>query len=75
MRTRSVAINFWVSAVAMALGIFVLASPARAAKVWGSEKFYKSSPEQRVSLLRWWRTFGFLLCLAAVLNMADGIAW
>ena len=68
------AINFWVSVVAMALGIIVLASPAQAAKVWGSEKFYKLSPEQRVSLLRWWRTFGFLLCLGAVLIMADRIA-
>jgi hypothetical protein len=31
----------------MALGIFVLASPAQAAKVWGSKKFHKLSPEQR----------------------------
>ena len=69
------AINLWVSAVAMALGIFVLTSPAKAAKVWGSEKFYKLSPEQRVPLLRWWRAFGFLLCLAAVLIMADSIAY
>ena len=35
MRNCKVAINLWVSAVAMALGIFALASPAQAAKVWG----------------------------------------
>ena len=74
MRKRNVAINLWVSGVAMALGMFTLAFPAQAAKVWGSEKFYKSSPEQQVSLLGWWRTFGFLLCVAAVLIMADSIA-
>ena len=75
MGKRAEAINLWVSAVTMALGIFVLASPAQAAKVWGSEKFHKLSPEQRVPLLRLWRAFGFLLCLGAVLIAADGFAF
>ena len=74
MRKRAVPINLLVSAVTMALGVFVVASPAQAARVWGSQKFHKLSPERRVPLLRWWRTFGFLLCLAAVLIMADGSA-
>ena len=46
MRKRGVAINLLVSAVAMALGIFVLASPAQAVKVWGSEKLHKLNPDQ-----------------------------
>ena len=75
MRKRAVPISLLVGAVTMALGIFVLASPAKAARVWGSEKFYKSSRQQQVSLLRWWRAVGFLLCLAAVLVMADSSAY
>ena len=68
-------INLLVSAVTMALGIFVLVSPAHAAKVWGSEKFHKLNPDQRVSLLRCWRALGFLLCLEAVLIAADCAAF
>lgn len=65
--------NLLVSAAAVALGVFITASPGRAAKIWGSEKLERLAPEHRASFLRWWRVFGILLCLAGVLFAVDSI--
>ena len=64
-----------VSAVAMALGTFVAASPLRAAKIWGSQRLANLAPERRASFVRWYRAFGILLCLAGVLLAVDSIVF
>jgi len=68
-------INLSVSTVAMVLGLFVVTSPARAAKIWGSERFERLAPQNRTSFLRWWRVFGILLCLGGVLFAIDSIGY
>jgi hypothetical protein len=67
--------NLLASAVAMALGTFVVASPHRAAKIWGSQRLANLSPERRASFVRWYRVFGILLCLSGVLNAVDSIGF
>jgi hypothetical protein len=69
------AINLSVSAVAVALGAFVVMSPARAAKIWASERLERLAPQNRASFLRWWRVFGILLCLGGTLFALDSIAF
>jgi hypothetical protein len=65
--------NLLVSIVAVALGVFIAASPARAAKIWGRERLERLAPEHRVSFLRWYRTFGIVLCLGGTLFALDSI--
>jgi hypothetical protein len=60
-----------VSAVAMALGTFVAASPHRAARIWGSQRLANLPPERRASFVRCYRAFGIFLCLAGVLLAVD----
>ena len=67
--------NLLVSTVAMALGAFVAASPDRAAEIWGSQRLANLAPERRASFVRWYRAFGILLCLAAVLLLVDSIVF
>lgn len=62
-----------VSALAVVLGAMVAASPAHAAKMWGPQKLDTMASAQRLSLLRWYRAFGILLCLAGVLFAVDTI--
>ncbi len=69
------ATNLLVSTVAMALGIFVAASPHRAAEIWGSQRLANLAPERRTSFLRWYRAFGILLWLAGVLLAVDSIVY
>jgi hypothetical protein len=69
------AANFLVSAVTMALGTFVAASPDRAARIWGSQRLASLAPERRSSFIRWYRIFGILLCLSGVLLAVDGIGF
>jgi hypothetical protein len=64
-----------VSAVAMALGTFVAASPLRAAKIWGWQRLANLAPERRAAFVRWYRAFGILLFLAGVLVAVDGIVF
>jgi hypothetical protein len=64
-----------VSAVAMALGTFVVASPHRAAKIWGSQRLANLSPERRAWFVRWYRIFGTLLCLSGMLLAVDGMGF
>jgi hypothetical protein len=63
-----------VSAVTVALGTFVAASPHRAAGIWGSQRLASLTPERRVSVVRWYRAFGLLLCLAGILLAVDSVA-
>ena len=67
------AANLLVSAVALALGSFVAASPHQAVKIWGSQRLANLAPERRASFVRWYRTFGVLLCLAGALLALDSI--
>jgi hypothetical protein len=66
---------FLVSAVAMALGAFVAASPLRAVKIWGSRRLTNLAPERRTTFVCWYRAFGILLFLAGVLVAVDGIVF
>ncbi len=67
------AINLFVGAAAMALGVFVTTSPARAAEVWSSERLERLAPQNRASFLRWFRGFGIILCLAGALFALDAL--
>lgn len=69
------ALNLVVSIVAIALGAFAAASPARAAEIWGSKRLEKLPPQQQVAFLRLYRVFGFLLCLAGLLVAIDNAVW
>jgi hypothetical protein len=69
------AINLLLSTVAIALGVFVAISPARAAEIWASERLEKLAPQRRASFLRWFRAFGIILCLGGVLFALDSIGW
>jgi hypothetical protein len=65
------AINASVSVVAMGLGVFIATSPARAVGIWASQRFEKLAPPERVSLLRWFRALGIILCLGGALFALD----
>jgi hypothetical protein len=64
-----------VSAVTIALGAIIAASPRQAAKIWGSQRLANLAPERRASFVRWYRAFGILLCLAGLLFAADSIVF
>jgi hypothetical protein len=66
-------INLFVSAIAMALGVFVTASPAVAAEIWSSERLQRLAPQKRAAFVRWYRVLGILLCLGAALFAFDSI--
>jgi membrane protein YqaA with SNARE-associated domain len=65
--------NVLVSAITPVLGTFIATSPHRAAKIWGSQRLANLAPERRASLVRWYRAFGILLCLAATLFALDSL--
>ena len=65
--------NVAVSAVTIVLGVFLSASPARAARIWGSEKLQRLSPAQEIVFVRWFRVLGVLICLGGVLFAIDSI--
>src|SRR5208282_2072413 len=67
--------NFFVSAVGVALGTFIIVAPHRAATIWGSERLEKLAPARRYFFLQWYRAFGITLCLAAILFALDTIAF
>lgn len=67
--------NLLLSTVAIALGAFVALSPARAARIWGSEMLDKLTASQKIWLLRSWRAFGVLLCLGGILFAVDSIGF
>jgi hypothetical protein len=65
--------NLLLSAVAVMFGLFVAASPARAAEIWGRSHLDKLAPKQRALYLRSYRAFGIVLCLGGVLYAADSL--
>ena len=71
--THSLAANVVVSAVAIAIGSFIVASPDQAARIWGAQRFANSTPERRNVLVRWYRIFGISVFLAGVLLALDSV--
>jgi hypothetical protein len=63
--------NLLVSAACMALGVFVVAAPLRAVAIWGSKRFEKLAAPQRAAFILWYRAFGIVLCLTAILFALD----
>ena len=70
-----VAANILVSTVAVALGSVIVASPHRAARIWGAQRLANLAAERRVSFVRWYRIFGIVLFLAGVLLAVDSFAF
>lgn len=64
-----------VSTVAVALGAFIVASPHKAAKIWGSKRLASLAPERRDSFVRWYRAFGILLCMIGVLLAVETVVF
>ena len=64
-----------VSALAVTLGIFVAASPSRAANIFASGRLEAVAPHQRASYLRSYRAFGILLFLGGVLLAFDSLGF
>jgi hypothetical protein len=67
--------NLLASAVGIALGAFIAAAPAKAAEIWGSQRLARLGPHHRASFLRWYRVFGIILCLGAVLLAIDSLVF
>lgn len=67
------AISLFATIAAVALGIFVVASPARAADIWGRKQLDKLPPDQRASYLRVYRVFGVVLCVAGALAALESV--
>ncbi len=65
--------NLVISTLAVALGIFVAASPMRATKVWGWKQFDQLEPRRRTLYLHCYRAFGVLLGFAGILNALDSL--
>jgi hypothetical protein len=67
--------NLLLSIVAVIFGLFVCASPARAAEIWGWSHLQKLAPAQRALYLGCYRAFGIILCLGGVLFAIDSIGF
>ena len=67
--------NLVLSVVAMAFGAFVVAWPARAAKIWAAGRLERLEPARRVLFLRWYRVFGIILFLGGLLSSVDNITF
>lgn len=61
------------SALAVMLGLFAVASPTRAAELWGWRNFEKLAPQHRTLYLRWYRAFGIILCLGGMLFAVESL--
>lgn len=67
--------NMLLSIVAMAFGAVAVASPARAAKVWGAGRLEGLPAHRRAMFLRWYRIFGVVLFLGGALTAVDSVAF
>jgi hypothetical protein len=67
--------NVLVSMVAVTLGSVLVASPRRAARIWGPQRLANLASERRASFVRWYRIFGIVLCLTGVLLAIDSLAF
>jgi hypothetical protein len=63
--------TFFVSVTALIVGIFIVAWPARAARIWGWKHFDEMSPRDRTTYLRSYRGMGIVVGLAAVMAALD----
>ena len=63
--------NLIVSAVGIALGVFVMVAPHKAATIWGPERLATLNPSRRCVFLHWYRAFGVILCLTSILFALD----
>jgi hypothetical protein len=65
--------NILACVVALTFGLLAVASPTRAARLWGWNRLNHLPPSRRISYLRWYRVFGFLLCLGGALLAIDSL--
>jgi hypothetical protein len=65
--------NLPACAIALIFGLLAIASPTRAARIWGWNRLNELPRARRISYLRWYRVFGFVLCLAGVLLAIDSL--
>ena len=63
------------SAVAIAIGSFIVASPDRAARIWGSRRLANSTPEHQAVLVGWYRILGICVFFAGVLLAVENIGF
>ena len=61
------------STFAVMFGLFVAASPSRAAEIWGWSHLEKLAPKQKALYLCSYRAFGIVLCLGGVLYAVDSL--
>jgi len=71
----TISIGLAVSILAVTLGVFVPASPGRAANIFASGRLKALPPQDRASYLRSYRAFGIILCLGGVLLAFDSLGF
>ncbi len=65
--------NLLACAVALTFGLLAIASPTRAARIWGWNRLDQLPAARRISYLRWYRLFGLVLCLGGALLAIDSL--
>jgi hypothetical protein len=63
--------NLLSCAIALTFGLLAVASPMRAARIWGWSRLNQLPPARKTSYLRWYRVFGVVLCLGGALLLVD----
>jgi hypothetical protein len=69
--SKGVAVNI----LTIAIGVFVTASPGRAADIFASGRLEALPPKRRALYLRVYRAFGIILCLGGVLLCFDSMGF
>ena len=65
--------NLLACAVALTFGLLAIASPRHAARIWGRSRLDELPAPRRISYLRWYRVFGFVLCVGGALLAIDNL--
>ena len=65
--------SLFLSAVALAAGVFIAMAPTRAARIWGWENFHTLAPTHKRWYLRGFRIMGIVIAVGGVLNAVDNI--
>jgi hypothetical protein len=71
--TRLTTASLLVSAVAMALGVFIVVPPDQAAKIWGAKRLENLTVNRRPQLVHWYRLFGIFLFLGGLLVVIEDV--
>jgi hypothetical protein len=71
----TVSIGVAVSIFTIAIGVFVATSPNRAANILACGRLEALPPEGRALYLRFYRTFGIILCLGGALMCFDSMGF